>query len=185
MNTKTFRIKRAVRGKNGRAENRKLSSRGIQTTIMVTFTVVSVSIMLILGLTLYGRFSVLYSQSTEESTQRLMNQTCLNLEDHLVSMRRISEAIYYNVVSESDIHDQNLQREMYLIYEANKDSIVSVALYGNSGSLISAEPVAEQKEDPNVTKQDWFVQAVDKVENLHFSTPHIQNLFDDATSRYY
>lgn len=152
---------------------------------MVTFTVVSVSIMLILGLTLYGRFSALYGQSVVQSAQKLMNQTCVNMEDYLVSMRRISDAIYYDVVSETDISDQKLQREMYLLYEANKDNVVSIALYGNYGSLLEAEPVALQKEDPNVTKQEWFSQAMDQVENLQFSTPHVQNLFDDATSRYY
>ena len=26
---------------------------------------------------------------------------------------------------------------------------------------------------------------MEAVENMHFSTPHIQNLFDDATRRYY
>ena len=50
---------------------------------------------------------------------------------------------------------------------------------------MAAEPVALQKEDPNVTKQDWYQQAIGKVENMHFSTPHIQNLFDDTTRRYY
>ena len=26
---------------------------------------------------------------------------------------------------------------------------------------------------------------MDEMENMHFSTPHIQNLFDDGTQRYY
>lgn len=45
--------------------------------------------------------------------------------------------------------------------------------------------MASQKEDPDVTKQDWYTQAVAEMENMHFSTPHIQNLFDDGTFRYY
>ena len=50
---------------------------------------------------------------------------------------------------------------------------------------MAAEPVASQKEDPNVTRQDWYKQAMDEMENMHFSTPHIQNLFNDSTQRYY
>ena len=49
---------------------------------------------------------------------------------------------------------------------------------------MGAEPVVLQKEDPNVTRQDWYKQAKAEMENMHFSTPHIQNLFDDAF-RYY
>ena len=45
--------------------------------------------------------------------------------------------------------------------------------------------MASQKEDPDVTQQNWYIQALEEVENMHFSTPHIQNLFDDGTFRYY
>ena len=41
------------------------------------------------------------------------------------------------------------------------------------------------EEDPDVTRQDWYSQAVGGDGNKHFSTPHIQNLFDDGTMRYY
>lgn len=34
-------------------------------------------------------------------------------------------------------------------------------------------------------KQQWFTDAVGQMENLHFSTPHVQNLFGDPSYRYY
>ncbi len=71
------------------------------------------------------------------------------------------------------------------MYEANRDSLRSIAIYNNYGSLMAAEPLASQKEDPDVTRQDWFKRAMGEMENMHFSTPHIQNLFDDGTFRYY
>ena len=74
---------------------------------------------------------------------------------------------------------------MNLIYEANTDSLRSIAIYNNYGSLMGAEPVVLQKEDPNVTRQGWYEQAVAETENMHFSTPHIQNLFDDAFCYYW
>ena len=74
---------------------------------------------------------------------------------------------------------------MNLLYEANRDNLQSIAIYNDCGSLMAAEPVASQKEDPDVTNQDWYKQAVEEMENMHFSTPHIQNLFDDGTQRYY
>ena len=74
---------------------------------------------------------------------------------------------------------------MNLLYEGNDDGIRSIAIYNSSGSLMAAEPIAQQKEDPNVTDQDWFRQAIEEMENMHFSAPHIQNLFDDGTMRYY
>lgn len=165
----------------------KLKPKGIQTTIMAAFSVISISIMLILGVVLYMRFSTMSREETVQSTRKLMEQTGENLEDYLVSMRQISDAAYYNVIKENDLsaQDQDIQTKMNLLYEANRDNLQSIAIYNDYGSLLAAEPVAAQKEDPDVTKQDWYKQAIEEMENMHFSTPHIQNLFDDGTQRYY
>ena len=116
-----------------------------------------------------------------------MEQTAENLEDYLVSMRQISDTVYYNVIKESDFssQEQDIQTKMNLLYEANKDNLQTIALYDRGGNLMAAEPVADQKENIQVSEQSWFVRAAEEMENMHFSTPHIQNLFDDGTQRYY
>lgn len=164
----------------------KIKPRGMQSTIMLVFSSISITIMLILGVVVYFRVSAASRQESIGSTQKLMEQTGENMEDYLVSMRQISDAVYYNVIKENDFSDQNndIQRGMKRIYEANSGSLRSIAIYNNYGSLMGAEPVVLQKEDPNVTRQDWYEQAIAETENMHFSTPHIQNLFDDAF-RYY
>lgn len=165
----------------------KIRQRGIQSTIMIAFSVISISIMLLLGTVLYGRFSTVSREEIVRSTQTLMEQTGESLEDYLIRMRQISDAAYYNVIKESDLSSQNqeIQKGLNLLYEANKGNLRSIAIYNNYGSLMAAEPVASQKEDPNVTKQGWYQQAMNEMENMHFSTPHIQNLFKDEAFRYY
>lgn len=165
----------------------KLKPIGIQSTIMIVISVTSITIMLVLGMVMYARFSEVSRQKTVDSAQTLMEQTRESLEDYLISMRRISDALYYNVVKENDLSDleKEIHRGMNLLYEANRDNLRSIAIYDNRGELIAAEPIASQKERPNVTQQDWYVQAVSEMENLHFSTPHIQNLFTDTSGRYY
>ena len=166
---------------------KKLQPRGMQTTVMIAFSVISISIMLTLGIVLYMRFSALSRQEIIQTTKKMMEQTGETLEDYLVSMRQISDTVYYNVVKEGAFPDQEraIQSGMNLLYEANSDSLRSIAIYNSFGSLMAAEPVAQQKEDPDITNQDWFQQAMEEMENMHFSTPHIQNLFDDGTMRYY
>ncbi|HIS32840.1 MAG TPA: sensor histidine kinase [Candidatus Limivivens intestinipullorum] len=154
---------------------------------MTAFSVISISIMLILGIVLYARFSALSRGEIIQSTTKLMEQTGESLEDYLISMRQISDAAYYNVIKDSDFSDQEqeIQEGLNLLYEANRDNLRSIAVYNDYGSLMTAEPVAIQKEDPDITRQDWYKQAMDETENMHFSTPHIQNLFDDNSFRYY
>ncbi len=165
----------------------KLKPGRMQSTIMAAFSIVSISIMLILGVVMYIRFSVSSRQDIIQSTQKLMEQTGENLEDYLVSMRQISDAVYYNVIKENDFSNRgnDIRRGMNLLYEANRSNLRSIAIYNNYGSLIAAEPIALQKEDPNVTRQGWYEKAISEMENMHFSTPHIQNLFDDNSRRYY
>lgn len=166
---------------------KEMKPKEIQTTIMLAFTIVSISIMLILGILLYLRFSNSAREEIVDSTQKLMEQTGENLESYLMSMRQISDTVYYNVIKESDFenHKQEIQSGMNLLYEANKENLRSIALYNNYGSLIAAEPVAVQKEDPDVTSQEWYRKAMEEMENTHFSIPHIQNLFDDTAKSYY
>ena len=166
---------------------RAMKPGGIQSTLMLVFSFISVLAMLLMGVLMYMRFSMLSRQETIESSRKLMEQTGESMEDYLVNMRQISDAVYYDVVKENDFYDkrEEIQKGMNLLYEANRDKLRTIALYNRDGSLVAAEPVASQKEDPDVTRQEWYQKAMEKMENIHFSIPHIQNLFDDNSFRYY
>ena len=160
-------------------------TKSMQMTISVSFTVLSVCCMCFLGVMLYQQFTKKAENLTVENSRQLLNQTTINLEDYLRNMRRISDAMYYTVIKNTDIGTESLDDSMTLLYEANKDKLVSVACYTNDGNLTAASPVATQKNGINVTSQEWFQDAVGELENFHFSTPHVQNLFDDPSYRYY
>ena len=166
---------------------KKWKPGNIQTSLMIAFSLISVSIVVCMGVIMYVRFSSVSRQEIIESTQKLMDQTKDSMDEYLVNMRQISDTAYYNVIKESDMDSDAMQikEQMQLLYEANKDKLRSIALYDRGGSLIAAEPVVTQKPDVSVTHQQWFVDAMEEMENIHFSTPHIQNLFDDGTMRYY
>jgi two-component system sensor histidine kinase YesM len=141
--------------------------------------------MCFLGVVLYKQFAKEAEEMTVENTEQLLAQTAINLEDYLRSMRRISDAMYYSVIKNKDLATDSLDEEMNLLYEANKDKLVSIACYTNEGNLTAAAPIATVKQDVDVTSQTWFEDAVGQLENFHFSNPHVQNLFDDSTHRYY
>ncbi len=163
---------------------RKIQSQPIQMMIAISFTVVSLLFMGVLGVALYNRFVNKMQDMTMQSAEQLLNQTAINLEDYLRNMRRISDAMYYSVIKDKDLSVETLDEEMNLLYEANKDNLISIACYTNDGRLVAAAPVDTQKEHTNVTGQEWFKEAVGQMENIHFSAPHVQNLFDDSSYRY-
>ena len=166
------------------AKVRKYMPHTIQSTILMAFTVVSFTLLLILGLMLYTLFARRMRSGTIEATQQLMEQSVVNLEDYLVSMRRISDAMYYDVIKNADLERDSVDNEMNIIYEAHKDNLVSLSLFMQDGTLVSASPISSLKTDLQVTGQKWFTSAFDKMENLHFSTPHVENLFLDPAYKY-
>ena len=157
----------------------------IQMTISISFAILSICSMAFLGVTLYRQFSNRAEAMTIESTGQLLNQTAINLEDYLRNMRRISDTMYYSVIKNKDLASDTMDEEMNLLYEANKDNLISIACYTGEGQLVAAVPVANEKSQVNIVKQQWFTDAVGQMENLHFSTPHVQNLFGDPSYRYY
>lgn len=159
--------------------------QSIQMTISLSFTFVSVLCMSILGVLLYNRFVYKMEDMTTQSAEQLLNQTAINLESYLRNMRRISDAMYYSVIKDKDLATDTLDEEMNLLYEANKDNLISIACYTNDGKLVAAAPVATEKDNLDIVDQEWFTEAVGQMENVHFSTPHVQNLFDDPSYRYY
>lgn len=92
----------------------------IQTTLMIAFSVISAVIMLCMGSVMYLRFSSMSRQEILENNQKLMDQTIESVEDYLINMRQISDALYYDIIKESDISSQSdkIHSGMNLLYEA-------------------------------------------------------------------
>lgn len=179
------RIRKYIQKIKEKMKTGYLKPKSIQMTISLSFTIVSICSMCFLGIVLYEQFAKRMEEQNIKKSEQLLNQTAINLEDYLRSMRRISDAMYYSVIKGKDLASEGLDGEMNLLYESNKDKLVSIACYTNDGALVAAAPVATVKTDIHVAGQEWFVDALDQLENFHFSTPHVQNLFDDASYRYY
>ncbi|MDR2655500.1 MAG: sensor histidine kinase [Oscillospiraceae bacterium] len=158
--------------------------KSIQFTISLSFTVVAVVCMLVMGALLYRQFADNMRQTIINDNQQLVSQIVLNINNYTTSMRGISDSIYYNVIKNTDLADRNISKEMSLLYEANKNDLISVACFTEDGGLVDAAPTTTQKENIDVRSQDWFVRAMATIENSHFSIPHVQNIFEDSNQRY-
>lgn len=156
----------------------------IQVILSLSFTAVAVAGMIFLGLTLFLRFSASNNAQLAKNSQRVLAQVNLNLDAYLRGMMRVSDTMYYRVIKNADLDSDSLDAQMALLYESNRDSLVSIAVFAQSGELVSATPLATLKKSVAPQRQDWFAAAVDRIENLHFSTPHVQNLFEDPDYRY-
>ena len=162
----------------------RIKHAGIQMTITMSFTLIAGIGMILIGAILYSRFSVRSRDIMTENAGQFLTQTKRSVEDYLRSMRRISDTLYYFDIKNKDLEEDSLDFEFNLLYEAYKDDLVSIALYTGGGDLVNAFPVSVQKEGLDVTQQSWFTKARDTMENVHFSLPHVQNLFYEPVGKH-
>lgn len=162
-----------------------VSNRGMQFVISVSFTLVALVGMGFIGVFLFQSYGKASEEIVTNDSKQLLNQVEINLNTYLRNMMRISDAMYYNVIKNIDLDESNMSRELNLLYEVYKDSLVSLACFTEDGELIEAAPVGSMKKGTDITGQTWFASAVDKMENLHFSELHVQNIFENSSNRYY
>ena len=160
----------------------KFNIQSIILSVLMTLSLVTVTVM---GFLLYHRFKLASDKSAVANTEMTVESTIDRLNSSLLDLRQISDAANYNIVQEYDISSQEFTRQFSMLYETNVDKIQSLALYGDDGMLIESEPVATVKDNVKVADQKWYQDARSEIENIHFSTPHVQNLFDDGTFRYH
>lgn len=156
----------------------------IHNIISVSFTIVAVIGMIVVGGALYLRFSNLTEEMVSKNNEAILEQVNLNLDSYLRKMMKISDTIYYRGIKKKDLSSENINKEMDILYEANKDFLISISLFSENGEIIASYPVQELKENIDPRGNDWFQNALEKSENLHFSTPHVQNLFYHPNYKY-
>ncbi len=159
--------------------------RSIQLIISISFTLIAIFGMVIMGIALYSQFSSTTRENAIENDKQVLEQVGWNLNTYLRNMMSVSDSFYYSVIKKTDLSEDTFVSEMDLLYEANKDNLISIACVTDDGALICASPVASRKEGVDFRKQEWFKNAEEKIENTHFSTPHVQNMFENSNYRYY
>ncbi len=160
---------------------RKMS---IQMVLSLSFTAVAAVGILLMGVSLIWRYSSASEQLVAENSQRVLAQANLNLDSYLKRMMRIADTAYYRVIKNSDLAEDSLTSQLSLLYEANRDDLVSLAVFDSRGGLVSSVPLSLMKQDADPAHSDWFQAASGNMENLHFSTPHVQNIFGDPDYPY-
>lgn len=160
---------------------RKMS---IQMVLSLSFTAVAAAGILLIGVSLIWRFSSASEQMVAENSQRVLALANMNLDSYLRRMMRIADTVYYRVIKDTDLAEGSLTGPLNLLYEENRDDLVSLAVFDSRGVPVSAVPLASLKEQADPAGSDWFQAASRSMENLHFSTPHVQNIFDDPNSPY-
>lgn len=124
----------------------------IQLVLSLSFTAVALAGILFLGASLLLRFSDSAQRMTQEATQRVLAQVNMNLDSYLRRMMRVSDTVYYRAIKKTDLTQRSLADAMGLLYEENRDAVVSIAVFNEGGGLEAAAPLSSARPRPSPTR---------------------------------
>ncbi|NBH33374.1 sensor histidine kinase [Clostridiaceae bacterium] len=158
----------------------------IRYTIFVYFTVSALVMILLIGMSLYGRLAEQFLAVIREENQAAISQINQSVDSYLRTVMKLSDSLYYGVIKNADFSQEGetVNSKVTLLYDNNKDSVANIALLSKKGELLSAVPAARLKTGMDVTGEEWFKNTLDHPENLHFSMPHVQYIFDNSENQY-
>lgn len=161
-----------------------LKRTSIRYTIFIYFTVSALVAMLLSGIALYVQMSRQFTEVIQEESQAVLGQVNRSVDSYLRTIMKLSDSLYYGVIKNADLSTEEVNSQITLLYDNNKDSIANIALLSKEGELLEAVPAARLKTDLDVTKEEWFGNTLERTDNLHFTTPHVQYIFDNNENQY-
>lgn len=161
-----------------------LQNVSIRYSIYIYFTVSALVAIMLICISLYGRLSSQLTATIQQENQAMINQVNRSVDSYLRTIMKLSDSLYYGVVKNADLSVAPVNNEFTLLYDNNKDYISNIALLSKEGELLEAVPAARLKTGLDVTKEEWFQNTLRRTDNLHFSTPHVQYIFDANENQY-
>ena len=167
------------------AEKKKIIyNRSIRNSIFIYFTITSLIAVLLIVISIYSRLSSQLSDTVKQENISLVNRVGSSMEVYLRNIMKLSDTIYYGIIKNVNLSEESINEEMKLLYNSNKEQVLNIALISKEGEAISVVPASRLRKKFAVNKEEWFINALNKTENVHFSRPHVQKIFENGDNGY-
>ena len=93
----------------------------IWNVVFFSFTISAALAILLIGISLYSRFSQQMEYLIREENQALIVQANKTLDSYLRNLMKVSDTLYYSVIKNKDLYQEPVTEEFQLLYDANKD----------------------------------------------------------------
>lgn len=167
------------------AERKKIVyNSSIRNSIFIYFTITSLVAVLLIVISIYSRLSSQLSDTVKQENVSLVNRVDSSMEVYLRNIMKLSDTIYYGIVKNANLSEDSIGEKLTLLYNNNKEQVSNIALISKEGEPISVVPAARFRKDFKAEDEEWFVNALNKTENIHFTLPHVQKIFEKGDNGY-
>jgi two-component system, sensor histidine kinase YesM len=150
--------------------------KSIQLYITAVYTALIVVAMLVVGIVLYDKFSSTAEKGAFLNTDQIVDQVNFNVEYYLRGMAELFEQMEEKITKSPGYRDPDLTEQLAAILNTRKD-LVSVTVVSRSGDILTGYPSTVLRPKVSLSEQKWFTTALEHPNYLHYSSPHVQNLF--------
>ena len=119
--------------------------RSLQWIISLSFTAISILSIVSMAIAFYSHSINTIRANTIKQNEQIVDQVSWNLNSYIRNMMSISDTMCYNVIKNTNLTNERINKEMNLLYEANKDNLTSIVCATEDGAIIAASPVSSRK----------------------------------------
>ena len=167
------------------AERKKIVyNSSIRNSIFIYFTITSLVAVLLIVISIYSRLSSQLYDTVKQENISLVNRVDSSMEVYLRNIMKLSDTIYYGIVKNANLSEDSIGEKLTLLYNNNKEQVSNIALISKEGEPISVVPAARFRKNFKAEDEEWFVNALNKTENIHFTLPHVQKMFEKGDNSY-
>ena len=167
------------------AERKKIVyNRSIRNSIFIYFTITSLVAVLLIVISIYSRLSSQLYDTVKQENVNLVNRVDSSMEVYLRNIMKLSDTIYYGIIKNTNLSEDSIGEKLTLLYNNNKEQVSNIALISKEGEPISVVPAARFRKNFKAEDEEWFVNALNKTENIHFTLPHVQKMFEKGDNGY-
>ena len=167
------------------AERKKIVyNRSIRNSIFIYFTITSLVAVLLIVISIYSRLSSQLYDTVKQENVNLVNRVDSSMEVYLRNIMKLSDTIYYGIIKNTNLSEDSIGEKLTLLYNNNKEQVSNIALISKEGDPISVVPAARFRKNFKAEDEEWFVNALNKTENIHFTLPHVQKMFEKGDNSY-
>ena len=167
------------------AERKKIVyNSSIRNSIFIYFTITSLVAVLLIVISIYSRLSSQLSDTVKQENISLVNRVDSSMEVYLRNIMKLSDTIYYGIIKNVNLSEGSIGEALTLLYNNNKEQVSNIALISKEGEPINVVPAARFRKNFRANEEEWFVNALNKTENIHFTLPHVQKMFEKGDNGY-
>lgn len=167
------------------AERKKIVyNSSIRNSIFIYFTITSLVAVLLIVISIYSRLSSQLSDTVKQENISLVNRVDSSMEVYLRNIMKLSDTIYYGIIKNVNLTEGSIGEALTLLYNNNKEQVSNIALISKEGEPINVVPAARFRKNFRANEEEWFVNALNKTENIHFTLPHVQKMFEKGDNGY-